>query len=51
MYTKEEELWNIITHGAGVLLSLLGVILLLLFNEGANDFSILSIIIRMVLLF
>ncbi|MAO09257.1 MAG: hemolysin III family protein [Alteromonas sp.] len=44
MYTKEEELWNIITHGAGVLLSLLGVILLLLFNERANDFSILSII-------
>jgi hemolysin III len=43
MYSKKEEFWNIITHGAGIVLSIIGLILLLTFNEG-NTLDTLSII-------
>lgn len=43
MYSKKEEKWNIISHGAGVLLSIVALVLLLVYTTGEtlNTFSIL----------
>ncbi|MEZ4779256.1 MAG: hemolysin III family protein [Flavobacteriaceae bacterium] len=43
MYSKKEENWNIITHGAGVLLSIVALVLLLAYTtaETINTFSII----------
>lgn len=42
--TRTEEKWNAISHGAGVVLGIFGLILLLFFNTEKTSFSTLSII-------
>jgi len=44
MYTKTEELWNTYSHGVGILLSIIALVLLLSFDTEKNAFSTLSIL-------
>ncbi|PQB04267.1 PAQR family membrane homeostasis protein TrhA [Aureitalea marina] len=43
MYSKREELWNVITHGAGVLLSIAGLFVMLAFDQHKSEYSTFSI--------
>ena len=43
MYSKREELWNVITHGVGALLSVVGLILMLANDHHKSDYSSFSI--------
>lgn len=43
MYSKKEEFWNVVTHGIGILLSIVALVLLLIFNNG-NTLDTLSIV-------
>lgn len=43
--TNKEELWNAITHGAGAILGILGLILLILNNTEKTSWSCFSVII------
>lgn len=43
--TKQEELFNTITHGLGALLGIAGLILLLIFRDTSKPWSLLSVII------
>lgn len=52
--SKKEELWNVISHGLGVVLGLVGLVVLLLFNSEKTPYSSFSIVVyatSMVLLF
>ena len=42
--SKNEELWNAISHGIGILLSIAGLIVLLVFDTGKTAFSTMSIL-------
>lgn len=44
MYSKKEELWNVLTHGFGVALSVAALVLLLVFQTGKSDFSLMSVL-------
>jgi len=44
MYTDKEELWNVVTHGLGILLSITGFVLLLAFDTSKSPYSLLAII-------
>ena len=44
MEHKKEELWNSISHGLGVILGIVGLILLLIYDSGKTPFSTLSIL-------
>lgn len=41
--TKEEEFWNTLTHFIGLILSIIGLPVLLYFNQNLTDFSFQSI--------
>ena len=43
MYSRKEEFWNIVTHGLGVVLSIAGLVLLLIFSDGTT-LSTLSVL-------
>ena len=45
MQTKKEELWNAISHGIGILLGIVGLIVLLFHNEEKTPYSTFSIIV------
>ena len=44
MESKEEEFWNTITHFVGLILSLIGLPILLYFNQNITEFSLVSIL-------
>ncbi len=44
MYSKKEELWNVLTHGFGVALSVAALVLLLVFQTGKSEFSLMSVL-------
>tara|TARA_B100001175_G_scaffold229647_1_gene196259 strand:+ start:1050 stop:1670 length:621 start_codon:yes stop_codon:yes gene_type:complete len=44
MESKEEEFWNTITHFVGLILSLIGLPILLYYNQNITEFSLLSIL-------
>lgn len=44
MYSDKEELWNVVTHGIGIILSIVGFVLLLAFNSSKSPYSLLAII-------
>jgi len=45
LQTKQEELWNAITHGIGALLGIAGLILLIIYDANKSDFSLFSVIV------
>jgi len=45
MYSRTEELWNTVSHGLGVVLGIVGLVLLLVFDSNKTDYSTMSIII------
>lgn len=44
MESKEEEFWNTITHFVGLILSLIGLPILLYYNQNITEFSLVSIL-------
>ena len=42
--TKEEEFWNTLTHFIGLILSIIGLPVLLYYNQNLTDFSFQSIL-------
>lgn len=44
MYSKREEFWNTITHGIGIPLGVIALILMLSFDSHRSEFSTMSII-------
>ena len=44
MESKEEEFWNTITHFIGLILSLIGLPILLYYNQNITEFSFVSIL-------
>ena len=42
--TKEEEFWNTLTHFIGLVLSLIGLPVLIIYNQNLTDFSLGSIL-------
>ena len=38
--TKEEEFWNTLTHFIGLVLSLIGLPILIIYNQNLTDFSL-----------
>lgn len=44
MESKEEEFWNTITHFIGLVFSLIGLPILLYYNQNLNEFSFVSIL-------
>ena len=44
MYSKREELWNSISHGLGILLGIVGLILLLTYDSEKTSYSTMSIL-------
>ena len=42
--TKEEEFWNTLTHFIGLVLSLIGLPILIIYNQNLTDFSLGSIL-------
>ena len=44
MESKEEEFWNTITHFVGLILSLIGLPILLYYNQNITEFSLASIL-------
>ena len=44
MESKEEEFWNTITHFVGLILSLIGLPILLYYNQNITEFSLISIL-------
>lgn len=51
MYSKKEEFWNIVSHGVGVILSVVALILLLLFNDGSSLNTLSIVLYSITLLF
>lgn len=45
MYSKQEELWNSISHALGIFLGVVALVLMLLFNSNSTPFSTFSIIV------
>ena len=43
--SRKEELWNATTHGLGILLSIIGLFVLLFFDEAKSKFSTFSILV------
>ncbi|QNJ98912.1 PAQR family membrane homeostasis protein TrhA [Constantimarinum furrinae] len=43
MYSKKEEFWHAISHGIGIALGILGLVLLVIYDSGRTDFSTLSV--------
>ncbi|MFI8380590.1 hemolysin III family protein [Leeuwenhoekiella sp. NPDC079379] len=41
---KEEEFWNAVSHGVGIILGIVGLYFLLKYNNGNSEFSTLSIL-------
>ena len=44
METKEEEFWNVITHFIGLILSIIGLPILLYYDQKLTGFSLISIL-------
>ena len=42
--TKEEEFWNILTHFIGLILSIIGLPILLIYNQNFTDYSLEGIL-------
>ncbi len=51
MYSEKEEFWNIISHGIGVILSVVALILLLTFNDGSTLNTLSVVLYSVTLLF
>lgn len=51
MYSKKEELWNVITHGLGILLAMVALILLMYFDQEKSSYSKLGIFLYVFSLF
>ena len=52
--SKKEEMWNVASHGLGIVLAVIGLLVLLFFNSEKTPYSTLSILVyttSMVLLF
>ena len=45
MQTPKEELWNAISHGLGVILGVIGLVILLFHDEEKTPYSTFSIIV------
>ncbi len=43
--TKQEELWNALTHGIGAALGIVGLVLLILFETSKTNYSLFSVIV------
>ena len=44
MYSKTEELWNALSHGLGIVFGIVGLIILLIFDNGKTDYSTMSVL-------
>jgi len=44
MQTRKEELWNTISHGIGIVLSIISLFVLLLYDSGKTAYSTMSIL-------
>lgn len=51
MYSEKEEFWNIVSHGIGVILSVVALILLLTFNDGSTLNTLSVVLYSVTLLF
>ncbi len=54
MQSKKEEMWNVASHGLGIVLAVIGLLVLLFFNSEKTPYSTFSILVyttSMVLLF
>jgi hemolysin III len=45
MYSRREELWHSISHGLGIVLGIIGLVLLLVTDTGKTSYSTMSILI------
>jgi len=43
--TKQEEFWNALTHGLGVILGVVGLVILIVYETSKTDFSLFSVIV------
>ena len=43
--TKQEELWNALTHGLGAILGIVGLVILIVYEASKTDFSLFSVIV------
>lgn len=45
MYSQREEFWNVVTHATGILLSIIGLILMLAWDNHKSEYSQFSIVV------
>jgi hemolysin III len=43
--SKQEELWNALTHGLGAILGIVGLVILIVYETSKTDFSLFSVIV------
>lgn len=43
--SKQEELWNALTHGLGAILGIAGLVILIVYETSKTDFSLFSVIV------